>query len=392
MGRKKIQFFVLAVVMIIAGFTAWFLFQQSSRFTALEEQGREQQETNASRAQQDKPEFKIVPSANRTDEARLRQGAVPKPSSQKRADANATLEPDMAGQDQERKQASWIKDFVVTSTFIQDLADYVIDHYQPPLTKDNPGENGTITVSFKSLNARYGLELIGLRHSAGNLKKAREEVLGKLMNPDLLQEAYDRYARTFADTLVDKARQTRNETLDGDLQIMTDGQIAEMLRLNGEYVEDVSAVLEVLAEDPALPEQVKEYLRAEKEAVHANFVLNQEQNRFDVLTQSRGQSDESEKVTEQKISQAESRKKKAAENYRSALKKREQARQKLLEMIAAQSSDVDLEQHEILYIAEWVFRRLESGQGSEAVKVASRLLNELADLFTARARALADQG
>jgi hypothetical protein len=389
MGRKKIQFFVFAVVVIIAGFTAWFLFQQSSRFKALEDQGREQQEANASKAQQEKPEFKIVHSANRTEEARLKQEAATKPSGQKTADANATLEPDQAGEDQERKQASWIKDFVVTSTFIQDLADYVIDHYQPPLTKDNPGEAGTITVSFKSLNARYGLELIGLRHSADNLKKAREEVLGKLMNPDLLREAYERYAQTFVKALVDKARETRNETIDGDLQTMTDGQIAEMLRLNSEYVDDVSAVLQVLARDPALTEQVEEYLRAEKKAVHANFVLNQEQNRYDVLTQSRGQSDESETVTEQKISQAESRKKKAAENYRNALQKREQARQKLLEMIAAQSSDVDLEQHEILYISEWVFRRLDSGQGSEAIEAASSLLDDLAGRFKARARALA---
>jgi hypothetical protein len=392
MGRKKIQFFVFAVVVIIAGFTAWFLFQQSSRFKALEDQGREQQEANASEAQQEKPEFKIVHSANRTEEARLRQEATSKSSGQKPADANATLEPDQAGEDQERKQASWIKDFVVTSTFVQDLADYVIDHYQPPLTKDNPGKEGTITVSFKSLNARYGLELIGLRHSADNLKKAREEVLGKLMNPELLRQAYERYAQTFVKSLMDKARQTRNETLDGDLQTMTEGQIAEMLRLNSEYVDDVSAVLQVLATDPALTEQVEEYLRAEKKAVHANFVLNQEQNRFDVLTQSRGQSDESETVTEQKISQAQSRKKKAAENYRSALKKREQARQKLLEMIAAQSSDVDLEQHEILYIAEWVFRRLDSGQGSEAIEVASNLLDDLAGRFKARARTLAPPG
>ena len=386
MGRKKIQFFVLAVLVIIAGCTAWFLFQQSSRFKALDEQ--RDTEKNASRVHKEKSEFKIVHSANRTDQARLGQEIPAKPSGPGQPAANATLKPGLDGEDQERKEPSWIKDFVVTSTFVQDLADYLVNHYQPASTVDNPGQEGRISLSFKSLNARYGLELIGLRHSGGTLKKAREEVLGKLMNPDLLREAYHRYAQTFLDTLVSKARQTRKETLDGEMRPLSDDQISEMLRLNSAYVQDVGEVLEALNSDPALPKQVGTYLQAEKMAVHANFVLNQERNRYEILLQSGEKDSEDREVARQKLNQAESRKKDAAMEYRAALKQREQARQELLDMIDAQAEGVDLEQHEILYISEWVFRRLESGQQGEALQVAAQLLQELADRFSARARAL----
>ncbi len=389
MGRKKIQFFVFAVIVLIVGGTAWYLFQQSSRFKALDDR-REQQ--NASSVQKEKPEFKIVHSGNRTEQTKPSQAAPVQAPGQGQAQANATLSPDQEQEVQERKEPSWIKDFVVTSTFVQDLAGYLVKHYQPPATKDNPGQQGRISVSFKSLNARYGLELIGLRHSGGTLKKARQEVLGKLMNPDLLREAYDRYSATFLDTLVAKARKTEKEPLDGRMQALSKEEIAEMLRLNSAYLGDVAGVLESLVSDPALPRQVERYLQAEKAAVHANFVLNQEQNRYDILLQSSEKAAEDREVTRQKIDQAESRKDEAARSYRTALQKRELERRELLDMIAVHAGDVSLEQHEILYIAEWVFRRFESGQESGALEVASSLLQDLSARFSARAQGLVSQG
>ena len=368
MEPKKVQLGIIALALLLAFAAAWLLFSQNAEFNASRQKGQERERTS--------PE----------QEAAAREGssgsnALTGGSSAARSQ-NATK-----NRTQERGQANGTTEGrrVVTPAFILDLADFVVSSYHPEWGMDNPREKGTLRISVRAINARYGTELTGLRHSSSALQKARQEVLHHLLNPKILQSAYDLYSDSFVSALIRQAREStrRVEGPEGEVREkeLSDADISEMLRLGSSYLQNISTVFITLGENRELDTLIADYLEADNKAVHFNYKLSQIEEKL-------GEGEEA--AQEGEAGEMQEEREKIVRRYSQAIAAREDARQMLVQQLGERAGqEIELDVAEILYIAEWVHRRLQgdAGRRSSIVK-GGELLRDLGGKLERRARSL----
>src|SRR6056297_1459844 len=272
MSKRKVQVLLIGIVLIIAAFVAWYVFQQSNK---LKEISQEKVQDNA--VSEDKvTQPKVFESVNETSDKVQKKG-----SDGNKGFANETKqshEQEVAAKDS--SFSSWVKEYIVTPYFVQDLAKYVVSNYYPPKTADNRSPQGINKVNFKSINARYGLELTGLRPTNKSLQKARDEILQYVMDPKTLQQVYDEHQEIFIKEIIDCAKNTQKVFIGQDGKKEKRGldcyHIKEMLKLNSAYLHDVAQIFEVIANKrKTISQLIKEYLQSVQEAVHVNYLYNQ---------------------------------------------------------------------------------------------------------------------
>ena len=170
MTRKNIQIIVILIIGIIAGFLGGYLFRQSAKLKqvskpAVVKQGRLKQE---------------ITSHNKVEE----KGKIFKKDVFVKASKNQVVE--KGSEEREETQSArlkkWIDEYVITPYFIQDLVSFILDSYQPAMTKENPNKSPVLNISLKAINARYGLELIGFKVQATSIERARKEILHQIMD------------------------------------------------------------------------------------------------------------------------------------------------------------------------------------------------------------------
>jgi len=390
--EKKIQFAVVLAALAAAVIVAVYLFTQSRKIEVIEKQGPPAVEEEGNRTAEAADKV-LEPSANATGRQDKDVPEEPDAAKPKRAEPKpAEQQPDAAAEarnvttQKPEKVESGLAKSMVTPRFVTDLAEFVVARYHPPKTVDNPDPQGTSTIDFKTLNARYGLELIGLRQTSPNLRKAREDILTFVMDPKVIRFLYDQYADVFVDTVVDKARQAEKRFLDPkEMRKLEERHIEELLRLNAQYIDNVAEVFKALGKNASLPGMVESYLQAEKDAVHANFVLNQKQNELAVMQKEIAAAEQTTDRMQMRLQKLEEDKESAAQDYKEAIQHRERTRQRLIQIIQDQAGQIRLETHEILYIAEWVHRRISEGENSPAIVVGSEVLVDLAKKLRSRA-------
>lgn len=383
MEKKGIQALFIGVIVIAAGLVAWYLFTQSNRLKEIQQPpvSKEKNRTVSTKVEPKAGNETARAPANATEGNRTAAAG-------NESGGNATAEKEKKGQEEGETYAKWLRDKVVTPYFIKDLAEFVVSSYHPAGTVDNRSENGVNAISFKALNARYGLELIGLRHSSQTLQRARDEILDHVMNPKRMQAMYKHYAGSFVQEVVEQAKDTRKEfvteqggTAKHSLDAM---QIAEMLRLNSQYLQDVAQIFRALSKSSGITGSVRSYLQAEQQSVHANYVLSKARNEYRVLEKKKRRSG-SNATLERRLSQAAREKKEAAKEYRQAIQERETLRNSIIETLRQETGPLELEGHEILYIAEWIYRRVKGEQNSRAIRTASDLIADLSAKFSRKA-------
>ncbi|MFO8032619.1 MAG: hypothetical protein R6U22_08750 [Desulfohalobiaceae bacterium] len=384
MSRKKISLILLFVALLLGSFSGWYLFQQSSKLSQLDSESQPQ-ETEGQALEQAEP----LPAGSEPEFVQKLRKGMPDPE---KALLGQTGPQASDRQEQEESWWTWIQDYVLTNYFIQDLAEYTVAHYVPPQSKDNAGEQGKSRLSFKSLNARYGLELTGFRYQEEDPQEARKEILDRVMDSQVLERIYEKYAQEFLEQFLQEARQRKweFEGPNGQMQERTLNQeeIADLLQTKGSYMQAVAGVFQALAQNQESAALVQEYLEHEQDAVHSNYILNQEQNRLKMLQRQVQEEEGEDPELEQELAQTELRKEQAVRDYRRAIQARERAREDLIKAIKSRSSSRELESHEILYIAEWVQRRLVQGQNRDAVAKVAQLLQDLGQRFSDKAREL----
>ncbi len=390
MSKRKLQVLLIGIVLIIAAFIAWYVFQQSNK---LKEISQEKVLDNAvSENKVTRP--KVFESVNETGDKGLEgqaennTGLVNKTEQGNEKEIHAGDE----------SFSSWVKEYIITPYFVQDLAKYVVSNYYPPKTANNKSSKGINNVNFKSINARYGLELTGLRHGNKSLEKARDEILQYVMDPETLQQVYDEHKEIFINEVVKCARNTKKVFIGKDGQREKKGlvcyHIKEMLSLNSAYLHDVAQIFEVIAKKrKTISQLIEEYLQAAQEAVHVNYLYNQAKNRYELLLQEQESKDTELDISQfqKKMDQARMHKNVTAQKYKQSIQKRESLRKELISKICQEGKNIDLENHEILYIAEWVHRRLKEGENSPAIRVASDVLDDLSKQFREKAEGLCQQ-
>ncbi|MBS3780916.1 MAG: hypothetical protein KGY41_11025 [Desulfovermiculus sp.] len=360
MMNKHLIVLVLALFVAAGAGTGWFLFQQSSKLKSLND--------NQAQHQAEEIRQKVVSEAINST---LADNASRNASSDGSIDTRQA-EAVQANQTREEATGSWAQRSFFTSDLVQDVAQLFVEHYHPP---HRPDDRGRVQISFKTLNAQYGMDFLTLHAPQNGVKEVRERVLGYAMRPAVMQSLYGKYAQKVVDALQNQADQASLPRTGSGGEDRGAGlsrtQTAEMFGLYAGYFQDLSRLLSACSDYQNLTEDVQGLLQAEQAAEQAGFLLHKADHAL-------------EQTGEKNLNRLEQEKTAAKENYRQALRRREQSKERILQRIQDLAPEMRLPSHEILYVAKWVQRRWTQGQNGEALEVASELLQDFAARLQSR--------
>ncbi len=366
--NKKIQFVIIVIAAITAGFLGGYLFKQSAKLKKLEkpeigvEKHSSENKTVASKEVEEKGpifEKKIIESPQKT----LKQ--EPEITSSKKEGSSLEV------------IKRWVDEYIITPYFIEDLVNYILNVYYPPNTKQNQTDKPKLNVSLKVLNARYGLELIGFRIEGYSVEKARQKILNTILDPDLLQKQYEKYSDIFINELIDRAKEEEREFIkDGKIEkrTLTKQEIYDLLIALSNYVDDLSDVLMIITSDNDYLNKLNKFLKTEEITMHKNFVLNQVLNEYRKEKLKLMENNEEKGLDESKMKRLEIQKEKIIKEYQFYLRKRERLRTSIINSIIKQKPSLKLDSGEIIYISEWVYRRINQGHTLDDIKKIAEIL------------------
>jgi hypothetical protein len=254
------------------------------------------------------------------------------------------------------------EDKMVTFTFVESLADFLLHRFQPRGSNGKPDSLATAV----ALNRYYGRELDGFAVSGNDIGASRKAVYDYAFNPTMLKTLYDIYAPAFMVHLVDTAANTEREYVVGkttENRTLTTDEIKVMLRLNARRIERTAEVFHAFADDPSIIETAGKYRRAAKAVERANGQLQA------VMADGKATGP-------------------ASDRLKQAILFRERVRAEIvtrLKRVCQSCPD-----SELFYLSQWAYRRT-LGQSEEKLKAfgtAADLMDDLAGRFRAKAEEL----
>ena len=259
----------------------------------------------------------------------------------------------------EEKPDQTPEDDVVTHHFLQDLAEQVFTHYIPGGEKRG---DGRLTLTFRQLNTRYGLNMYGLEPEGSAIRAMRGALFKHLFREDVLNFLADKYTPIFVRDLISVARSTPKTVSgpDGEKSkvVLEDAQIADILIKLAQKIRAVGEIFEVCMEKENLA-LLRSYIRAEEKVRDAYYAYWQEQKK-------------------------DGKSRQPGESIKKAISEREQARRDIYTSIAPAEGSA-----EVVYIAKWAYRRFESGVcGRSCLDTLSRVGRRVAERLEKRAAGL----
>lgn len=275
------------------------------------------------------------------------------------------------------KKVEEFKETLVNEIFLDNLAQYIADSYQPAGSLPHNPEKGYSTASFKGINTYFGLNLHGLMPEAKSLSSARESIWAELLTPKYISGLYGKYGTTLLDLVEEKGIMAEREFAAGatsEKRGLTTGQRAEMFRTCAKPLRHTAAVLTAVAENRDLLQAMDSYLKAEKRVEIANGLfqvdLNQAEN-----------------------SDSENARNKAAfsaKELKEAITIREKIKTGITTKIEVSYKGTDKDLNDSFYVAKWVFRRAGKNRKHLAsILAGSKVLDSLADQMDKRAALIA---
>lgn len=362
------RFLILGFALLLAAGvgSGWFLFQQSAK---LKDIGN-----NHGQAHQDEIRKRVV--TETVNATSLEDIPITSSSEQLEESTNAS---------EETQSLTWVERSLFRPHLVQDVAELLVAHYHPPGSPGCPEDAGMIQMSVKTLNARYGIEFLNVHAPETGVKKARRRIFKFVLQPSVLQRLYKGYAPKIIDAMHSEAAEFSRRSSGGERAREETGlsrdQTAQMFSLYADYFRDVGRVLGVFGRSESMAAAVKEFLQAEKKATQASFVLKKRTHATDSVSdqevQGQGQA-KADALLADKVA--------AADSYRQALRHREKSKERILQQVRAEVPDMGLPNHEILYVAKWVHRRLTAGEDGQALGVAADLLRDFASRMESRAQ------
>lgn len=257
------------------------------------------------------------------------------------------------------------EDKMVTLTFMESLADFLLHRFQPTGPKGRPAT----TASMVALNKYYGRELDGFAVSGDDILAARKTVLDYAFTPAMIDTLYSVYAEPFMVHLVDTARNREREYVVGgekETRTLTDPEIQAMLRLDGRRIERTADLFRAMGATPAITDMAARYRRAAKAVGRANGQL-QDAIAADKDTTAPG------------------------ERLKAAILQRERSKAEIVG--AMKRVCPSCPEGELFYLSQWAYRRVVNGPEDSAktlesfTKVAD-ILDDLAVRFSNTANQL----
>ncbi|MBI9080368.1 MAG: hypothetical protein JEY79_11590 [Pseudodesulfovibrio sp.] len=250
------------------------------------------------------------------------------------------------------------EDKIVTFTFVESLADFMLHRFQPQNAKGKP----VTLASAKALNMYYGQELDGFAVAGDDIRMARKQTFDYAFNPKMIRILYDLYTPFFMAYIVETANNDKREYKvkgTAEQRVLSNDEIKAMLKLNADKIEQTATIFQAIADDPAITEMAGKYLRAAKAVERANVQLQVA-------------------VSEEKDTSAPGQRLKQAILQRERIKATTSSRLK--------KACPNCTNAELFYLAQWAYRRVLNGpkEQLESFGVAAEVLNDLAGRFRAQ--------
>ncbi|MCJ2164000.1 MULTISPECIES: hypothetical protein [unclassified Pseudodesulfovibrio] len=303
----------------------------------------------------------VAPPAQAPDWVNKGQDAKPDyaPST---AESKDTTPPAPVVEQEEPQTIEVAEDKMITFTFVESLADYLLHRFQPRNSKGKPDSLASII----SLNKYYGRELDGFAVTGDDIQGARKIVLDYAFNPAMLETLYNLYAQAFMVHLVDTAANSEREYVVGDSKerrTLTNEEIQSMLRLNSRRIERTAELFQAIADDPGITEMAAKYRRASKAVERANSQLQTA-------------------ISDEKNT-AE-----AGERLKQAILLRERTKAEIVTHLKQVCQTCT--ESEVFYLSQWAYRRVlnEPEEKLKAFGTAAKIMEDLAGRFNTQADAL----
>lgn len=255
-------------------------------------------------------------------------------------------------------------DTVVRIGFINSLAEWMAKNYIPP---SKSTVSGSINVTLQSLNMRYGVGMTGLSWKGEDPQTARSAILRYVFTPSMLDALYRLYIDRFMKALSEELSVRRHNN------VLTLKQKQEFYCLYATQFRGISSILQGIATVPNFVQKVDDIKLAAKRVVdtntkYVNFVSCTDK------CKELGNNVELQQLTKKVTA--------ASKAYQQAIIARERMIKALILSIKQHSSTRILDDSNILFLANWVYRRVKSDPGNiDAVLQASTVFLDLAKRF-----------
>jgi hypothetical protein len=264
----------------------------------------------------------------------------------------------------------------ISGAFFDDLASQIVAGYHPPKSEFNPQAQGRLQLHFSSLNRRYGMDLVGLDHQSPSLIQGRREIFRNLLQPEALETIWALFVPVFEQAL-DEA------LLAGRWSFPAQGGSSEERGLTIKEQQEFYGVLsgsaatlaqavQGYADHPDAPALVARWFQAQTNAyaAHSRYQVAE----TELLTAQEEAPDDQVRILAERLERDA-----AAQGIMQAIAAREQARRELLEIFATGRSRPDLSESELVYLAEWLSRRIhDHPERTQALRLMADKFRELA--------------
>ncbi len=376
MTRKNIQIIAVLIIGVISGFLGGYLFRQSAKLKQVSKPSPPRQPSVIKQIHKNNK----VEEKSKIFKKKIVVGSLEK--QQVKSKNNSSNGPSIS------QFKKWLDEYVVTPYFIQDVVSYILDSYEPAMTQENPTDQPRLNLSLKGINARYGLELIGFRVQAPTLEKARKKVLTQIMDTTLLKKQYEHYSQIFINELIEQAGETQKKFLvNGKIEQRTlnKQEIKDLLMLLSKYISDLSNILQTVSQNQSILEKLQAFLDAEQSSMHENYVLSQIMNKYNLK---KSQIHEHNSTGIQELKSLEKERQKAIKDYEISIKRREQLRKEIISYILNKNPNIKFSTSEILYVCEWIHRRIQANVSPTDIQEIGNILDQLSEKLQEKAQGL----
>ncbi len=261
-----------------------------------------------------------------------------------------------ADPEEDEQPADEFSTAIIGDGFINTLAEMIFDNYFPPRA---PGEPSSFTLSFNRLNMHFATDLSDFHVDDQDILKARQEVMGHLLQPAALQLAAEYFGPRLVERIVYLAgNREKPVPVDQGMveRLLTPSETADLLRVFSIRVSYLAHVFEKSAADEKVIELAGLYLEAVDDLRDVYFEYWQ--------------------LDDSQVQETE----RLGREIKALIEKREVFRDKMLSRVA--TAEMLRAGHDYLYEIQWVYRRVEidgySRNSIRALAEAGRALSLMA--------------
>jgi hypothetical protein len=210
-----------------------------------------------------------------------------------------------------------------------------VARYLPAGVKRNPAAKPRLDLNVKSINVRYGADFPGLNMDPEDILGSRKAIFQHVTDERVLDFLHTAYTPLLLDNLEQALAGATYVLPSGQAAGITEAQRAEMLKMLAARLRDIGRITAVFAKTESLQPLIAQY-QADADKVgdaHLNFWNLQANN-----------------ASSTRINDA-------GAQIKTAIQMREMSRQRLLQAIVSAADPRGMDASELIYLAQWVYRR-----------------------------------